>query len=125
MARAYPIISPLRELRHALSDLRLNDLSVGDDGRNRTPLWAFGSKTGRNQPSNSKYIFGPSVWLRGLIKPPPGYAVAYIDWSSQEVGIAAVARELPHYAWRQQVPKLLVVVAAPCFPSHVPYEALQ
>jgi DNA polymerase I len=89
MARAYPIISPLRELRHALSDLRLNDLSVGDDGRNRTPLWAFGSKTGRNQPSNSKYIFGPSVWLRGLIKPPPGYAVAYIDWSSQEVGIAA------------------------------------
>ena len=76
MARAYPIISPLRELRHALSDLRLNDLSVGDDGRNRTPLWAFGSKTGRNQPSNSKYIFGPSVWLRGLIKPPPGHAVA-------------------------------------------------
>jgi DNA polymerase-1 len=89
MARAYPIISPLRELRHALSDLRLNDLSVGDDGRNRTPLWPFGSKTGRNQPSNSKFIFGPSVWLRGLIKPPPGHAVAYIDWSSQEVGVAA------------------------------------
>jgi DNA polymerase-1 len=89
MARIYPIISPLRELRHALSELRLNDLSVGDDGRNRTPLWAFGSKTGRNQPSNSKFIFGPSVWLRGLIKPPPGYAIAYIDWSAQEVGIAA------------------------------------
>jgi DNA polymerase I len=89
MARAYPIISPLRELRHTLSELRLNDLSVGDDNRNRAPLWAFGSKTGRNQPSNSKFIFGPSVWLRGLIKPPPGHAVAYIDWSSQEVGIAA------------------------------------
>ena len=89
MARAYPIIAPLRELRHALSELRLNDLSVGDDGRNRTPLWAFGSKTGRNQPSNSKSIFGPSVWLRGAIKPPPGHAVAHIDWSSQEVGIAA------------------------------------
>ena len=89
MARAYPIISPLRELRHALSDLRLNDLRAGSDGRNRTPLWAFGSKTGRNQPSNSQFIFGPSVWLRGLIKPPPGHAVAYIDWSSQEVGIAA------------------------------------
>jgi DNA polymerase I len=89
MARAYPVISPLRELRHALSDLRLNDLHVGNDGRNRTPLWAFGSKTGRNQPSNSQFIFGPSVWLRGLIKPPPGHAVAYFDWSSQEVGIAA------------------------------------
>ena len=40
MARAYPIISPLRELRHALSDLRLNDLSVGDDGQE--PYTALG-----------------------------------------------------------------------------------
>jgi len=89
MARAYPIIAPLHELRHALSDMRLNDLSVGEDGRNRTILSAFRARTGRNQPSNSKFIFGPSVWLRGLIKPGPGHAVAYIDWSNQEFGIAA------------------------------------
>jgi DNA polymerase I len=89
MARANPIISPLRELRHALSDMRLNDLTVGEDGRNRTLLGVLGSRTGRNQPSNTKFIFGPSVWLRGLIRPPPGHAVAYIDWSSQEVAIAA------------------------------------
>src|SRR5262249_3979290 len=50
---------------------------------------AFRSRTGRNQPSNTKYIFGPSVWLRGLIKPPPGHGVAYIDWKQQEFGIAA------------------------------------
>ena len=86
---AYPVISPLRELRHALSEMRLNALAVGEDGRNRTLLWAFGSKTGRNPPSNTKFIFGPSVWLRGLIKPPPGHAMAYVDWCSQEVGIAA------------------------------------
>ena len=89
MAKAYPIIAPLHELRHALSELRLNALTVGDDGRNRTVLWAFASKTSRNQPSNSKYIFGPSVWTRGLIKPEPGCAVAYIDYSNQEFGIAA------------------------------------
>jgi hypothetical protein len=88
-ARAYPAVSPLRELRSSLSDLRLNDLAVGSDGRNRTILSAFRSRTGRNQPSNSKYIFGPSVWLRGLIKPPPGYGLAYVDWSQQEFGIAA------------------------------------
>jgi hypothetical protein len=88
-ARAYPAVSPLRELRSSLSDLRLNDLAVGADARNRTVLSAFRSRTGRNQPSNSKFIFGPSVWLRGLIKPPPGYAVAYVDWSQQEIGIAA------------------------------------
>jgi DNA polymerase-1 len=89
MAKAYPIVSPYRELRSSLSDMRLNDLAVGSDGRNRTLLSAFRSRTGRNQPSNTKFNFGTSVWLRGLIKPSPGYGIAYIDWSQQEFGIAA------------------------------------
>jgi DNA polymerase I len=93
IARAEPRIAPLRELRDSLSQMRLADLSVGSDGRNRTLLSAFGSRTGRNQPSNAKFIFGPSVWLRGLIKPEPGSAIAYIDWSSQEFGIAAALSE--------------------------------
>jgi hypothetical protein len=88
-AKAYPVISPLRELRSALATLRLNDLAVGHDGRNRTLLSAFRARTGRNQPSSAKYIFGPSVWLRGLIKPAPGHGIAYVDYSTQEFGIAA------------------------------------
>jgi hypothetical protein len=95
MARAYPSVSPLRELRSSLSELRLNDLAVGRDGRNRTILSAFRSITGRNQPSNTKSIFGPSVWLRGLIKPPPGYGLAYVDWRQQEFGIAAALSRDP------------------------------
>jgi hypothetical protein len=66
-----------------------SDLTIGEDGRNRTILSAFRSTTGRNQPSNAKFIFGTSTWIRGFIKPPPGCGIAYIDWSSQEVGIAA------------------------------------
>jgi hypothetical protein len=90
MARTYPAeVAPIRELRHALSQLRLNDLAVGPDGRNRLLLSAFQSRTGRNQPSNSQFIFGPAVWLRGLIKPGPGRVVAYVDWEQQEFGIAA------------------------------------
>jgi DNA polymerase family A len=89
MARIHPKVAPMRELRSTLSELRLNDLAVGHDGRNRTILSAFRSRTGRNQPSNTKFIFGPSVWLRGLIQPPPGHGVAYVDWSQQEFGIAA------------------------------------
>jgi DNA polymerase I len=89
MARAYPQIAPLRELKHALSQLRLSGLSVGNDGRNRMMLSPFRSTTGRNQPSNTQFVFGPSCWIRGLIQPPPGHAVAYIDWSQQEFGIAA------------------------------------
>jgi len=88
-AKAYPKVSLLRELRSSLSGLRLNDLAVGADGRNRCLLSVFSARTGRNQPSNSKYIFGPSVWIRGLIKPEPGWAVGYLDWKQQEFGIAA------------------------------------
>jgi DNA polymerase-1 len=89
MARKHPQLSALRELRHTLGQTRLMDLEVGPDGRNRCLLSPFRSKTSRNQPSNTKFIFGSSVWLRGLIKPKPEWGVAYIDYSQQEFGIAA------------------------------------
>lgn len=89
MARIYPAIHPLRELRATIAQLRLEQLTVGTDGRNRTLLSAFRAKTGRNQPSNSRFIFGPAVWVRSLIRPEPGYGMAYVDWSQQEFGIAA------------------------------------
>jgi hypothetical protein len=88
-AKSYPQVSPLRELRHALSEMKLEKLEIGADHRNRTMLRPFASRSGRNQPSNNKFIFGPSVWLRSLIKPPPGRSIAYVDWSQQELGIAA------------------------------------
>ena len=43
------VVAPYRELRSSLSDLRLNDLAVGPDGRNRTILSAFRSRTGRGE----------------------------------------------------------------------------
>ena len=89
MARTHSQLSPLRELRHALGQMRLNKFEVGNDSRARTNLSPFRSKTGRNQPSTASYIFGSSIWLRGLIKPKRGFGVAYIDWSQQEIGIAA------------------------------------
>lgn len=89
MSKRYPELGPLKELRHSLGQLRLADLAVGPDGRNRVLLSAFRAATGRNQPSNSKFVFGPAVWIRGLIKPAEGCAVAYLDWSAQEVWIAA------------------------------------
>ncbi len=89
MAKRYPQLEPLKELRHALGELRLEKLAVGLDDRNRTLLSPFGASSGRNTPSNNKFIFGPSVWLRGLVKPTEGRALAYVDWKSQEVAIAA------------------------------------
>jgi DNA polymerase-1 len=87
--KAWPQVQLLRELRHALGELRLEALAVGRDGRNRCLLSAFRARSGRNAPSNTKFAFGPAVWLRSLIRPGPGMALAYVDFSSQEVGIAA------------------------------------
>lgn len=87
-AKSYPLLSPLHELRHTRSQLRLTDLNVGGDKRARTMLSMFRSKTGRNQPSNSRFIFGMPAWFRNLVKPAEGRALAYVDWSSQEIAIA-------------------------------------
>ena len=62
---------------------------MGPDGHNRAPLSAFRSKTGRNQPSSKKFIFGLPRWLRPLITPDEDTAAAYIDWAQQEFGIGA------------------------------------
>jgi len=87
--KSYPILKPLQELRYSISQLKLNALQVGDDGRNRALLSPFRTITGRNAPSSAKFIFGNAVWLRHLIKPPEGKALAYIDYEQQEIAIAA------------------------------------
>lgn len=89
MARLHPEILPMKELRTTLSQTRIGDLPVGPDGRNRTLLSPFSSRTGRNQPKSSKLIFGPAKWMRGLIRPEQGKALAYLDYEQQEFGIAA------------------------------------
>jgi DNA polymerase I len=89
MAKGHPQLEGLRQLRHARDKMRKIKLAVGVDGRNRTVLWPYNAKTSRTQPKASQWIFSPAVWLRSLIKPPPGMAVAYVDWSSMEFLIAA------------------------------------
>jgi DNA polymerase-1 len=90
MAGRYPEVESLRDLRYTLSKLRLNDLAVGHDGRNRCLLGPYGTKTARNAPSTTRFIFGPAKWLRFLIAPPPGCALIHRDYAQQEVRIAAI-----------------------------------
>src|SRR5262249_57576706 len=89
MCKAWPELEELRQLRYARDKMRRVKLSVGRDGRNRTVLWPFQAKTSRTQPKAAQWIFSPAVWLRSLIKPGPGRAVAYIDYSSMEFLLAA------------------------------------
>jgi hypothetical protein len=99
MTRGFPKLEPLRQLRHTRDKMRKIKLAVGADGRNRTVLWPFKSKTGRTQPKAAEWIFSPSVWLRSLIKPGPGMAVAYIDYSSMEFLLAAALSGDQNMLW--------------------------
>jgi DNA polymerase family A len=89
MSKGFPQLEALRQLRHTRDKMRKVKLAVGADGRNRTVLWPFQSKTGRTQPKASEWIFSPAVWLRSLIKPGPGTAIAYLDYSAMEFLLAA------------------------------------
>jgi DNA polymerase-1 len=89
MALTYPVLKPLHDLRVSLAQLREWKLAVGTDGRNRCLLSPFGARTGRNTPSTSAFIFGLSSWLRSLIRPAAGMALAYVDYEQQEFGIGA------------------------------------
>ena len=88
-----------RSHRRNCSDQRTAPFAVADCGC-RTWLWvrmvAIVACCRRLRPrpaatsrSNSRFIFGPAVWLRGLIRPEPDHAVAYLDYEQQEFGIAA------------------------------------
>jgi hypothetical protein len=89
MAIRYPRLESLSRLMGLLDQLRHTELRIGADGRNRFWSRPLLSRTGRNQPSTSENIFGNAKWWRGLITPPPGFAIVLIDWSGQENAIAA------------------------------------
>jgi DNA polymerase-1 len=87
MSRIFPQLNLLREARASLGKVRPIDLDIGEDGRCRSHLYPFATITGRNAPR--KFPFAPATWTRSLIKPPRGRAIAYCDWSGQELAIAA------------------------------------
>jgi hypothetical protein len=90
MAVSYQALQSLRQLRQALDMMYLANLPVGADGRNRCLFSPFGTITGRCSPSTTRFIFGRPAWMRSLIRPEEGRALAYIDWNSQEYGVGAV-----------------------------------
>jgi hypothetical protein len=82
-------LKKLRELGATLHRLRKLDLKIGSDGRSRAQIKPFWTITSRNGPEASEFIFGPARWMRGFILPARGWGLAYIDWASQEIALAA------------------------------------
>jgi hypothetical protein len=89
----HPELRPLQKLRDQIAELRLGAFlnTIGADGASRISTLPFWTVTGRNQPSaeDKAFLLSLPSWVHGLIKPAPGWGIALLDWSGQEIGIGA------------------------------------
>ena len=83
-----PGVEALHALRDSIGFIAKARLPIGSDGRNRPSLFPFGTATGRNAHAKSPY--NAHAGVRSFIVFPPDKVGAYLDWRTQEVGIAAV-----------------------------------
>jgi hypothetical protein len=96
-----PGIEGLHALRDSLGFIVKARLPIGRDGRNRPSLFPFGTASGRNAHAKSPY--NAHAGMRSFMVFPPDAIGFYLDWRSQEVGVAAA---------RSQDPDLLADYAA-------------
>jgi hypothetical protein len=89
LARDYPILDPLVESLRTQAQLKEFSLPVGSDYRLRAWFAPFMTITSRAAPPTNGYIYNLPAWMRATMRPEPGYALAYIDWSAMEFGLAA------------------------------------
>jgi len=83
-----PGIEGLHALRDSIGFINKARLPIGPDGRNRPSLFPYGTATGRNAHAKSPYNAHAAV--RSFMLFPPGSIGAYLDWRTQEIGVAAV-----------------------------------
>jgi hypothetical protein len=83
-----PGIEGLHALRDSLGVIVKARLPIGRDGRNRPSLFPFCTATGRN--AHAKSLYNAHAGMRSFMRFAPGAIGAYLDWRTQEVGIAAV-----------------------------------
>jgi DNA polymerase I len=92
-ARHHPELKKLQRLRDTIAELRLGAFlnTIGEDGCSRIAIMPLWTRTGRNQPSarDKAYLLSLPSWTHGIIRPPPGWGIAGLDWVSQEPGIGA------------------------------------
>jgi hypothetical protein len=82
-----PGVEGLHALRDSLGFIVKARLPIGRDGRNRPSLFPFGTATGRNAHAKSPY--NAHAGMRSFMVFAPGTIGFYLDWRTQEVGVAA------------------------------------
>jgi hypothetical protein len=82
-----PGIEGLHALRDSLGVVVRAKLPIGRDGRNRPSLFPFCTASGRN--AQAKSLYNAHAGMRSFMVFPPDKIGVYLDWRTQEVGIAA------------------------------------
>ena len=89
----------LKRLKQALNGFLPKAINAKDkttfksfyDGERAHPyLNAYGAQSGRYQPKATGFIHLKSAWIRSLVQPKKGMAIASLDYGSQEFLIAAL-----------------------------------
>jgi DNA polymerase I len=76
-------------------DSKSGGLLINANHRNHAAVFPFGAKTSRNAPRGRAFLFTNPHWMRFLIRPEKGRAIAYLDWIAQELRIAAARSKDP------------------------------
>ncbi len=87
MYGAHEGIGKLHALRDSLNVIIRARIPIGPDGRNRPSLFPFGTATGRN--AQAKSLYNAHASMRSFMKFAPDKIGLYLDWRTQEVGVAA------------------------------------
>jgi DNA polymerase-1 len=82
-----PGIEGLHALRDSLGVVVRAKLPIGRDGRNRPNLFPFCTATGRN--AHAKSLYNAHAGMRSFMVFPEDTIGIYLDWRTQEVGVAA------------------------------------
>jgi DNA polymerase-1 len=80
-------IEELHALRDSLGVIVRAKLPIGADGRNRPSLFPFCTATGRN--AHAKSLYNAHASVRSFMVFPSDTIGVYLDWRTQEIGIAA------------------------------------
>jgi DNA polymerase I len=86
-----PGIEELHALRDSMGVIKKAKLPIGRDGRNRPSLFPFSTATGRN--AHRKSLYNAHAGMRSFIIFPEEVTGVYLDWRTQEVGVAAALSE--------------------------------
>jgi DNA polymerase I len=87
MYHAHPAIEGFHALRDSLGVIVRARIPIGPDGRNRPSLFPFCTATSRN--AQSKSLYNAHASMRSFMMASAGKILLYLDWRTQEVGIAA------------------------------------